>query len=359
MSTSDDVPAQLGFRRRRLVLVAAAVGAIGAAGGLGLVVHGRSQPAQGAALPAGVLRIGDQRGGVRALMTAAGVLHDAPYRIEWAEMPAAAPLLEALSAGAIDLGGVGGAPFAFAYSNGAPVKAVLGSRYATVDPESGKSSAILVPKASPLRSVADLRGRWLATIKGSAGQDTALRILQRAGVDPRQVHFVYLNNGDAKAALASGSIDAWSTWGTYVGIALTEGGNRILADAAGLNAPGRIAGVLAASDKTLDAKRPLVRDFLQRYLTARAWARTHREVYAAQIAKETGVPLAAARYGTATVLGTEFTPIDGDFLAEQRKTFDLYLRAGVIDAVPPLDKTGYDSEFNGLLGAQPLRQASN
>ena len=346
-------------RRRHLLVLASAGVAVLAAGGLGFILNGRPHEAQSAALPVGVLKIGDQRGGVRALMTASGALNDVPYRVEWAEMPAAAPLLEALSAGAIDLGGVGGAPFAFAYSNGAPVKAVLGSRYATIDPQSGKSSAILVPKASPLHTVADLRGRRLATIKGSAGQDTALRILQRAGIDPTSVHFVYLSNGDAKAAMTSGSVDAWSTWGTYVGIAVNEGGSRILADATGLNGPDRIAGVLAAGDKSLDAKRPLVRDFLERYLKARAWAGTHREAYAAQIAKETGVPLAAVRYGTTTVLGTEFAPIDANFLAEQRKTFELYHRAGVIDAIPPLDKTGYDPEFNDLLQAQGVRQASN
>jgi sulfonate transport system substrate-binding protein len=39
------------------------------------------------------------------------VLKDVPYKIEWKEFPAAAPLLEALSAGAIETGLVGDAPF--------------------------------------------------------------------------------------------------------------------------------------------------------------------------------------------------------------------------------------------------------
>ena len=47
-------------------------------------------------------------------MEASGVLRDVPYKIEWKEFPAAAPLLEALSAGAIETGLVGDAPFAFA-----------------------------------------------------------------------------------------------------------------------------------------------------------------------------------------------------------------------------------------------------
>src|SRR5438309_6624737 len=50
------------------------------------------------------LKIGDQKGGSQAVMEAAGVLKDLPYRVEWKQFPAAAPLLEALNAGAIDSG---------------------------------------------------------------------------------------------------------------------------------------------------------------------------------------------------------------------------------------------------------------
>ena len=60
------------------------------------------------------LRVGDQKGNSQAVMEAAGVLKDLPYKIEWKEFPAAAPLLEALSAGAIETGLVGDAPFTFA-----------------------------------------------------------------------------------------------------------------------------------------------------------------------------------------------------------------------------------------------------
>jgi sulfonate transport system substrate-binding protein len=57
------------------------------------------------------LRVGDQKGNARAVMEAAGQLDDVPYRIEWKEFPAAAPLLEALGAGAIETRLVGDAPF--------------------------------------------------------------------------------------------------------------------------------------------------------------------------------------------------------------------------------------------------------
>jgi sulfonate transport system substrate-binding protein len=334
-------------RTNRRVFLSTGLG-VAATTGLGAFAFHARNPRPIAAKVA-VLKVGDQRGGAKAMMQASGVLAGVPYKIEWAEMPAAAPLLEALSAGAIDLGGIGAAPFAFAYSNGAEIKAVLASRILDTAKGVGRSSAILVSKTSHLKTTKDLQGHRLATIKGSAGHDLALRILERDGVDPKSVQFVYLNNGDAKAALASGSIDAWSTWGTYVGIAVLEDGDRVLADATGLITAGAIGNLLAASDKALATKEPLIRDFLKRYIEARDWAHAHREDYAAAIARETGIPLKVALYSTAATAATSFVPIDASLLAEQRTIFERYLRAGVIDRLPPLDATGYATTFNNLL----------
>ncbi|MEI9964254.1 MAG: hypothetical protein WDM92_05725 [Caulobacteraceae bacterium] len=61
-----------------------------------------------ASADAGVLKVASQRGSTRAVMEASGVLKDAPYKVEWSEFAAASPLLEALGAGAVDVGGRGG-----------------------------------------------------------------------------------------------------------------------------------------------------------------------------------------------------------------------------------------------------------
>lgn len=50
------------------------------------------------------LRIADQKGGMRSQLEAANALQNLPYDIKWAEFPAAAPLAEALNAGAVDAG---------------------------------------------------------------------------------------------------------------------------------------------------------------------------------------------------------------------------------------------------------------
>jgi sulfonate transport system substrate-binding protein len=92
----------------------------------GLAMGGISTAFAGEAMPPGtVLRVGDQKGGGHALMNAAGVLADLPYKIEWSLFASASTLLEALNAKAIDVGAVGDAPFLFAYAAGAPIQVAL------------------------------------------------------------------------------------------------------------------------------------------------------------------------------------------------------------------------------------------
>src|SRR4051794_10530542 len=69
----------------------------------------------------GVLKVGDQKAGSRALLAAAGLLDGTPYRIEWSEFAAGPPLLEAVNAGAVDLGAVGDTPPIFAGAAGSKI----------------------------------------------------------------------------------------------------------------------------------------------------------------------------------------------------------------------------------------------
>ena len=153
-----------------------------------------------------VLRVGDQKGNSQAVMEAAGVLKDVPYKIEWKEFVAAAPLLEALSAGAIDTGLVGDAPFTFAAASGAPVKAITAIR------QSGEGLAILVPEKSSIQKFDDLRGKKIATGRGSIGHQLILAALEKNGWSASDVQIAFLAPSDAKIAYTQGAVDAWSTW---------------------------------------------------------------------------------------------------------------------------------------------------
>src|SRR5437868_12280402 len=131
--------------RRRALKLAATFGL-----GLALAsVQAQSKPE--------LLRIGYQKYGTLTLLKARGDLEKrlAPQGIEvkWTEFPAGPVLLEALNVGSIDFGTVGEAPPIFAQAAGADLL------YVANQPPSPAAEAIVVPKGSALKSVADLKGR--------------------------------------------------------------------------------------------------------------------------------------------------------------------------------------------------------
>jgi sulfonate transport system substrate-binding protein len=284
--------------------------------------------------PHEVLRVASQKGGTKAMLTASGVLDQLPYGIEWAEFPAAQHLLEALSAGAVDLGAVGDAPFQFAYQGGSPIKAVQAIRYNA----RASSTAILVPAGSRAVSVGDLKGLRVATGRGSAGHYMLLRALEKAGFAPGDVRIIFLPPGDAKAAFSSGSVDAWSTWNPYVAAAVLHDGARILAGSTGLSTG---VAFIAANEKSIQTKRPLIEDFLRRNARAQEWAAANPGPYAAVLAKETGLPLDVARY-TADRGPRDAVALDQSLIAEQRQVLAAFKTAGALPGQRDFDG-GFDA----------------
>jgi len=284
------------------------------------------------------LKVGSQRGGTKAVLLASGALDGAPYRIEWSEFPAAQPLLEALSAGAVDLGEAGDAPFLFAYAGGAKIKAVQAGK------SGGSSTAILVRKGSPIRTVADLRGKKVATGRGSIGHYLLLRQIEDAGLKPTDVTVVFLAPGDAKAAFSSGAIDAWVTWGSYIALARLHDDATVLADGEKVLSG---FGYEAASQSAIDGKRPQVEDFLRRLAKARRWAAEHPKEFAAVLSKETGLSPEIALY---TVERYRLTPapIGDEAVAEARAVLDRFRASGSVTSTrDPAD--AFDRSFNAAV----------
>lgn len=276
-----------------------------------------------------VLNVGSQRGGTKALMLASGVLDGAPYKVEWSEFPAAQNLIEAIGAGAVDVGLAGDAPFQFAYQSGQPIKAVAGL---SARPRPAGALAIVVPRGSAITSVEDLRGKRIATGRGSIGHYTLLRVLEAHGLKPSDVQISFLSPGDSKAAFDSGSIDAWSTWSPYVPTALATGA-RTLAD--GKDYFDSYAFDVADAQSTV-SKKAILADFLQREARAYLWAKAHPQDFARVLAQETGLPADIALYH---VQHQPFVrvPIDAALKAEERKVVAEFRTAGALAGTQPLD----------------------
>src|SRR4051812_32098940 len=121
------------------------------------------------------LRVGDQKGGNRSLLEIAGLAKDLPYKIEWSEFPAAAPILEALNAGALDVGYTVDLSFLTVYATGAPIKAIGGTR------SDARTQAILVRQDSPIKTAAAGSGQPLALQVSGWGQFLIDATLEKAG----------------------------------------------------------------------------------------------------------------------------------------------------------------------------------
>ncbi|WP_414440020.1 ABC transporter substrate-binding protein [Burkholderia sp. 22PA0106] len=304
----------------------------GAAAGLAaLPAFGTLAFAQGG--PRVTLKAGDQKGGLRALLEAASALNGLPYDIEWTEFPAAAPLGEALNAGAVDLGPIGDAPLIFALSGGARVKAIAANRS---DPY---GTAVMVAPDATLHTAADLKGKRIGTTRGSIGHYVALKALDAAGLPPTAVDFRFLQPADTMLALSTGSIDAWATWEPYTALAETSHRARVLVNGRGLSSG---LSYVAATDAAIAAKRPVLHDFVQRVARAQVWSYQHADAFSATLARIIGISEAAARLQFER-RKTQWLPIEAPLIAEQQATADFYRKVGLLrqplDVTPTFDRS--------------------
>ncbi|GAB3167766.1 ABC transporter substrate-binding protein [Amycolatopsis stemonae] len=273
-------------------------------------------PVSAADLAKVTLKVGDQKGGVKSLLTAAGELTGLPYKIEWSTFTSGPPLLEAASAGAIDAGRVGNTPPIFAAAAKAKIKVISVSR-SNVERE-----AILVPPDSPLQNAAALKGKTIGVAKGSSAHGQLLNTLHNAGLSTRDVKLSFLQPAEAYAAFTQHQIDAWAIWDPYTAQAQLEANARVLADGRGAsNGLGFLtAGTAALSDP---GKNSALRDFASRVVKAQKWADTHRPEWAQAWAKETGLKLDVAR--KAVDAGRDLPiPLDDSVVSSEQQLADAF-----------------------------------
>lgn len=200
--------------------------------GLGLGLTYLATPAVLRAAPARELRVGWQKGGILGLVKGSQAfeqaLADKGIRVSWSEFTSGPPLLEALSANALDFGYTGNVPPIFAHAargNLLFVGAGQGSR---------EGHAILVPKDSPIQSIADLKGQKVAFKRGSSAHYATIRLLKTAGLTLDDITPQDLAPPDAIAAFDAGAIGAWTIWDPYFAAAQERPNTRVLSTTEGL-----------------------------------------------------------------------------------------------------------------------------
>jgi sulfonate transport system substrate-binding protein len=328
-------------RSRRTLLkgtaaaAAALAGARGASllGGAGALFTAAGALAQD---DAKTLRIGYQKYGNFVVLKARGTLEkrlaQQGVSVKWLEFPAGPQLLEGLNAGAIDAGSVGETPPIFAQAGGVDFV------YIGNEPPAPQGEAIVVPHDSPIRSVADLRGKKVALNKGSNVHFLLVKALQKAKLAYSDIHPVYLAPADARAAFVQGSVDAWVIWDPYLAAIERQANARVIANGEGLvrNTQYYLA------TRTFASSRPqIVHALLEELDAVDKWGRDNIPEVSRQLSPLVGLDAATLEVALKrTAYGVQ--PITAETLAYQQQIADTFNELKLI----PKKLTVTDARWN-------------
>ena len=280
--------------------------------------------AYGASAQDKVIRIGFQKYGKLVLLKSKGTLEPAlkalGYSVSWSEFPSGPPLLEAINVGAIDFGNAGEAPPIFAQAAGAPI------RYVAYEPPAPKGEAILVPKDSALKSVADLKGKKVALNKGSNVHYLLVRALEKAGVKYSDVTPVFLAPADARAAFERGSVDAWVIWDPFQAAAETAIEARTLADGTGVVDNHQF---YLSSQRFLESEPKVLDAVIAQLREVDDWAKSDIRAVAQQLSPSVGLPVPVIELAL-TRQSYGIKPIDDGVIAAQQQLADTFHALGLI-----------------------------
>jgi sulfonate transport system substrate-binding protein len=288
------------------------------------------------------LNIGDQKGtGAQALLTAAGLLDTLPFHANWSDFTSGPPMLQAMSSGSVDVGGVGDAPPVFAASGGEGIE-IVGARTTN-----GDQDAVVVPKNSPITSIGELKGKKIAYGSGSSANYNLLTVLTKAGLTTKDVTLVNLQPAEALAAFTTGSVQAWDIWPPYVQQVVAQDGARVLAtgSAYGSAYSFEVASKSAIADP---AKAAAIKSYLTTLNKAYLWAATHPSAWATAWGKATGLPDSVMN-AAAKVEATTPVPVTSAITSSEQNLVDQFFAAGLIPA--KVDISQYvTTQFNGSVG---------
>jgi len=283
----------------------------------------------GASLPAfaqkatRTLRIGHQKGWL-SILKARGTLEKrlAPLgvNVTWTEFNAGPVQLEALNVGAIDFGDVGEAPPIFAQAAGATLV------YAGATVLRPRLEAIIVPKGSPIKTVADLKGKRVAYNKGSNVQYFLVKLLEKHGLKYSDVQSVFLPPPDARAAFEKGAVDAWIIWDPFLASAQKSLDAQLLADATGV---AKNRQYYFTSREFATQNPDVLRIAIDEVNAIDTWISKNKSVAATELSQVLGldksiteVYVGRAAYGTA--------PITQSILEEQQSIADTFFELKLI-----------------------------
>lgn len=203
--------------------------------------------------------------------------------VKWVFSAGSNRALEYLNANSIDIGSSAGLAALLAKANGNPIRAP----YVFSRPE---WTALVVRKDSPIRTLADLKGKKVAATKGTDPYLFLLRALQTVKLKRSDIEHVSLQHGDGRAALEQGRVDAWAGLDPHMAASELTAGSRLLYRNVAFNT----YGFLNVREDFLGRHPELVKRVISAYERARLWTLANTTEAARILADEAKVSLEVA-----------------------------------------------------------------
>jgi sulfonate transport system substrate-binding protein len=275
------------------------------------------------------IRIGFQKSStLTAILKTNGELEKAlaplGVTVSWHEFTSGLPLLEAINIGSIDFGAdVADTVPIFAQAAGARLA------YVAEEAASPSAQAILVPRSSPVQTLADLKGRKVAVTKGAGSHYLLLAALAKAGLSFKDISPAYLTPADGRAAFIGNSVDAWVAWDPFLSSTLKQSETRILAD--GSNGLASYKRYYLASAAYAEAHGAVLNVIFNKLAETGKWVKAHPAEAAAALTALWSLDLATveeANSHRSYLVG----PVTTQGLSEQQRIADAFFAEHLIPA---------------------------
>ena len=203
--------------------------------------------------------------------------------ITWVLSAGSNRALEYLNGNSIDIGSSAGLAAVLSKANGNPIR----TPYIFSRPE---WTALLVPKNSPIQTLADLKGKKVAATKGTDPYLFLLRALHTVGLKRSDIEHVALQHADGKAALEQGRVDAWAGLDPLMAASELGAGSRLLYRNVDFNT----YGFLNVREDFIQRHPNELRRVLAVYERARQWIQGNTRAAAQILSEEAKVSLEVA-----------------------------------------------------------------
>jgi len=254
------------------------------------------------------------RGGLEKRLAPKGI------SVQWVEFPAGPQLLEALNVGSIDFGPTGESPPIFAQAAGASLVYVAG-----IAP-SPLSQAVLIPQSSPIKNIADLKGKKIAFQKGSSAHYLLVQVLEKAGLKYEDITPISLPPSDARAAFIKGSIDAWVIWDPFYAAAEKNINARVLIDGKNLTKQG---GYYLSTRQFATSHPEIVKEILEEIQSVETWSQKNRDTFAETLSPVLNIDVDVMKKSVSR-RGFGVLPITDNLITTQQEVADKYYELKLI-----------------------------